>query len=67
MNFSQETIEEAIDKLSELCGGEGINLSTESTKTHLIYWCEQIEGDKIRADHEARYVQDVRPEELIAA
>ena len=64
MTFSIETIQEAIDQVYRL------NLqgsSQEIIKALVVSNCAEIEGDKIRADYEARYLKNDDNAWLLAA
>ena len=64
MNYSLETIEEAINRIYEL----GLqNVNKEVLKSLMIGNCAEIEGDKIRADYEARYRKNDDNAWLLAA
>ena len=60
MNFSPETIKEAIAQAYDLNILRGDN--QDAVAALIISNCAQIEGEKIRADYEARHESGDRPE-----
>ena len=64
MGYSLETIEEAIDRIYDL----GLqNVNKEVLKNLMIGNCAEIEGDKVRAEYEARYAKNDDNAWLLAA
>ena len=64
MGYSLETIEEAIDRIYDL----GLqNVNKEVLKNLMIGNCAEIEGNKVRAEYEARHLKNDDNAWLLAA
>lgn len=62
MNFSTETITEAIDRAYNSPMFHGI--SQKGLTSLILSFCGEIEGDKIRAEYDRRYGQTPESEEF---